>query len=165
MLRIRLSRVGKKGHPSYRIVVADVDAPRDGAYLEWIGNYDPMANPPAINLKEDRAQHWLSLGASPSDAVMRILDKNGLLERTPKQRTRTRGDAATATAAPVAAAAPPAPPPAAAAVDEPVVDDAPAEEAPVDEAPAEESPEAEAPAEEPPADEAPDEAPEEPSEA
>ena len=51
MLRIRLSRVGKKGHPSYRIVVADVAAPRDGSYLEWIGNYDPMKDPPAVTLK------------------------------------------------------------------------------------------------------------------
>ena len=148
MLRIRLSRVGKKGHPSYRIVVADVAAPRDGAYLEWIGNYDPMANPPALTLKEDRAQHWLNLGASPSDAVMRILDKNGLVERTPKQRTRTRGDADAPTApAPVAA-----PPPAAVSVaDAPPVDEAPAEEAPADEAPddgQEESSEAEEASEE-----------------
>jgi len=86
MLRIRLSRVGKKGHPSYRIVVADVAAPRDGKYLEWIGNYDPMADPPLINIKEDRATHWLNLGAQPSDPVLRILDKNGILERSPKFR-------------------------------------------------------------------------------
>jgi len=87
MLRIRLSRVGKKGHPSYRIVVADVAAPRDGAFLEWIGNYDPMVDPPLINIKEDRATHWLNLGAQPSDPVLRILDKNGILERSPRFRT------------------------------------------------------------------------------
>ena len=80
MLRIRLSRVGKKGHPAYRIVVAEARAPRDGAYLEWIGTYDPMQNPPAITLKHDRAQHWLSVGAQASEPVQRILDKIGTPE-------------------------------------------------------------------------------------
>jgi small subunit ribosomal protein S16 len=79
MLRIRLSRVGKKGRPSYRIVVAEAKSPRDGSYLEWIGTYDPMQDPPAINLKQDRALHWLRLGAQASDPVQRILDKNGVL--------------------------------------------------------------------------------------
>ena len=55
MLRIRLSRVGKKGKPAYRIVVAEAKSPRDGSYLEWIGTYDPMQDPPAITLKHDRA--------------------------------------------------------------------------------------------------------------
>ena len=80
MLRIRLSRVGKKGHPAYRIVVAEAKAPRDGSYLEWIGTYDPMQNPPAITLKRDRAQHWLSVGAQASEPVQRILDKMGTPE-------------------------------------------------------------------------------------
>lgn len=78
MLRIRLRRVGKKRRPSYRIVVAEARSPRDGAYLEWIGNYDPMTDPPATSLKVDRAVQWLSKGAQPSDAVRRILDKNGI---------------------------------------------------------------------------------------
>ena len=78
MLRIRLRRVGKKRRPSYRIVVAEARSPRDGAYLEWIGNYDPMADPPTTSLKVDRAVQWLSQGAQPSDAVRRILDKNGI---------------------------------------------------------------------------------------
>lgn len=80
MLRIRLSRVGKKGHPAYRIVVAEAKAPRDGSYLEWIGTYDPMQNPPAITLKNDRAQHWLSVGAQATEPVQRILDKMGTPE-------------------------------------------------------------------------------------
>ena len=80
MLRIRLSRVGKKGHPAYRIVVAEAKAPRDGSYLEWIGTYDPMQNPPAITLKQDRAQHWLSVGAQATEPVQRILDKMGTPE-------------------------------------------------------------------------------------
>ncbi len=74
MLRIRLRRVGKKGKPSYRIVVAEASAPRDGAYVEWIGNYDPMVDPPAYTIKMERAQEWLGKGAQPSDAVQRILD-------------------------------------------------------------------------------------------
>ena len=78
MLRIRLARVGKKKRPSYRIVVAEAKAPRDGSYLEWIGTYDPMQNPPAITIKQDRALHWLRLGAQASDPVRRILDKNGV---------------------------------------------------------------------------------------
>ena len=110
MLRIRLRRVGKKGHPSYRIVVADSRAPRDGAYVEWIGNYDPMAEPPAVTIKADRAQAWLSQGAQPSDAVARILDWNGILTRTPTQR-----NAGSKTAEEAPAEAAPAPPPAAAA--------------------------------------------------
>jgi len=127
MLKIRLSRVGKKGHPSYRIVVADIKAPRDGAYLEWIGNYDPMADPPVITIKPDRATHWLNLGAQPSDPVLRILDKNGILERTPRFRTST----AAATPEQPAGTAPAA------------VAEAPPVEAPADE------PEAETPADEP----------------
>ena len=79
MLRIRLARVGKKKRPAYRIVVAEAKSPRDGAYLEWIGTYDPMQNPPAITLKQDRALHWLRLGAQASDPVQRILDRNGVL--------------------------------------------------------------------------------------
>ena len=85
MLRIRLARVGKKKRPAYRIVVAEAKAPRDGAYLEWIGTYDPMQNPPAITLKRDRAQHWLSLGAKASDPVQRILDKQGDLSPTAEE--------------------------------------------------------------------------------
>lgn len=81
MLRIRLRRVGKKGKPAYRIVVADSRAPRDGAYVEWIGQYDPMQDPPAVTLKEDRAIAWLKQGAQPSDAVKRIFDRDGIYEK------------------------------------------------------------------------------------
>ena len=86
MLRIRLARVGKKKRPAYRIVVAEAKSPRDGAYLEWIGTYDPMQNPPAITLKRDRAQHWLSLGAKASDPVQRILDKQGDLSAATEEQ-------------------------------------------------------------------------------
>lgn len=83
MLRIRLARVGKRGKPSYRIVVAESSAPRDGAYVEWIGNYDPMVKPPAVALKADRAKEWLRQGAQPSDAVRRIFGWNGIIPQTP----------------------------------------------------------------------------------
>ncbi len=159
MIRIRLARVGKKGHPSYRIVVADITAPRDGAYLEWIGNYDPMADPPAVTLKNDRAAHWLSMGAIPSDAVSRILDRNGLMERahTFKTDSKKSGEEEGAGAATAAVATPPqaAAPVEEAPAEEAPVEEAPAEEAPVEEAPAEETPVEEGPAEEPPAEEEP----------
>jgi small subunit ribosomal protein S16 len=131
MIRIRLARVGKKGHPSYRIVVAEVTAPRDGSYLEWIGNYDPMEDPPVTTLKNERAAHWLSMGAIPSDAVARIMSANGLMERTPTQKTAT-------TKNPDAAAAAVAAPAAAPATTATAAEEAPAEEAVAEEAPAEE---------------------------
>ena len=85
MLRIRLRRVGKKGKPSYRIVVAESTAPRDGAYVEWIGTYDPMVDPPAVTLKQERAIQWLKNGAQPSDAVRLILERDGVLEKVNSQ--------------------------------------------------------------------------------
>jgi small subunit ribosomal protein S16 len=78
MLRIRLRRVGKKGKPSYRIVVAEATAPRDGAYVDWIGHYDPMVDPPATTLDEVRAVEWLKKGAQPSDAVRQIFERDGV---------------------------------------------------------------------------------------
>ncbi len=80
MLRIRLRRVGKKGSPAYRIVVAEALAPRDGAFIEWIGQYDPMVDPPAITLKKERAVAWLQRGAQPSEAVKRIFDWQGIYD-------------------------------------------------------------------------------------
>ena len=141
MIRIRLARVGKKGRPSYRIVVAEITAPRDGSYLEWIGNYDPMQNPPAVTLKTERAAHWLSMGAIPSDAVARIMDANGLMERTPTQKTAVKKSGEEESSAPAAVAAPAV---VAAPAPEATVDETPEEEAaPAEEASAEEEPEAE----------------------
>ena len=79
MLRIRLRRVGKKKQPNYRIVVVDSRAPRDGSYIEKVGFYNPMTDPPTIELDLDRAKHWLSVGAQPSDPVALMLEKQGLL--------------------------------------------------------------------------------------
>lgn len=79
MLRIRLRRVGAKKAPSYRIVVADSRSPRNGRFNEIIGFYDPLPNPSVMDLKEDRAKYWLSKGAQPSEAVVRILQKHSVL--------------------------------------------------------------------------------------
>ena len=81
MLRIRLRRVGKKKQPAYRIVVADVRAPRDGAIVEQVGHYDPLKDPPAVVLNAERVKHWLGVGARPTDTVGRILEAQGLVEK------------------------------------------------------------------------------------
>jgi small subunit ribosomal protein S16 len=81
MLKIRLSRTGKKRQPSYRIVVADVNSKRDGRIVERIGYYNPLVDPIDYRIDEGRALHWLSVGAQPSDAVERLLVKQGTVER------------------------------------------------------------------------------------
>ena len=75
MLRIRLRRVGAKKHPSYRIVVADSRAPRDGSFVDQVGHYDPMTDPPTIVLDDEKVKDWISKGAQPSEPVQRILRK------------------------------------------------------------------------------------------
>jgi small subunit ribosomal protein S16 len=80
MLRIRLRRVGKKNQPSYRIVVADSRAPRDGVYIDQVGFYNPLTDPPTIRLDTEKASKWLANGAQPSEPVQRMLRKVGLLE-------------------------------------------------------------------------------------
>jgi small subunit ribosomal protein S16 len=86
MLRIRLSRTGKKKQPSYRIVVADADAKRDGRYVERIGYYNPLTEPADYRIDEERALYWLSVGAQPSDAVRRLLDQQGTFDRLSRLR-------------------------------------------------------------------------------
>lgn len=81
MLRIRLRRVGAKKQPSYRIVVAESTSPRDGKFVEVIGFYNPRTDPETVTIKEARALYWLSVGAQPSDPVVRLLKNNGTLER------------------------------------------------------------------------------------
>ena len=79
MLRIRLRRAGKKGKAHYRLVVADQRAPRDGAFLESLGSYDPHQEPPLASLDADRARDWLAKGAQPSEAAAKILRRAGVL--------------------------------------------------------------------------------------
>lgn len=81
MLRIRLSRTGKKGQPSYRVVVADINAKRDGRIVERIGHYNPLVEPAEFKIQEARALHWLSVGAQPSDPVRLLLEKQGTYGR------------------------------------------------------------------------------------
>ena len=80
-VRIRLSRQGKKKAPFYRLVVADSRAPRDGKFIELIGTYNPMTDPAAVTIDEDRAFYWLSQGASPSDTARGLLKKQGIWEK------------------------------------------------------------------------------------
>ena len=77
-VKIRLTRKGTKKKPFYRIVAADIESPRDGKFLELLGTYDPMVEPVAITLKEDRIKYWLSEGAKPSDTVQSILKQKGV---------------------------------------------------------------------------------------
>ncbi len=93
MLKIRLSRTGKKKQPSYRIVVADVNSKRDGRVVERIGYYNPLVDPIEYRIKEDRALHWLSVGAQPTDAVNRLLVKQGTVERLGRLRSGEDFDA------------------------------------------------------------------------
>ena len=81
MVKIRLRRVGAKKQPSYRVVVADSHSPRDGRFIEIIGFYNPRTEPPTLDMKEDRALHWLAQGAQPTSAVAGLLRRLGTLDR------------------------------------------------------------------------------------
>ena len=190
-LSMRLSRGGSKKRPYYRIVIADARSPRDGKFIEKIGTYNPLLakdSPERIKLDGDRAKHWLSVGAQPTDRVARFLDAAGVKERTARnnpnkgkpgekavERAEERAEklkAAEEAAAEAAAA--PAPEPvaeepaveeAAPAVAEAVAEEAPAAEVTEEAAPvAEEAPAAEATAEAAPTEEAAAEAPAEAAE-
>ncbi len=80
-VRIRLRRIGKKKQPQYRLVVADSRSPRDGRFIETIGQYNPRVEPPLIRVDEDRARHWLGQGAQPSDTARSLLVKAGVLQQ------------------------------------------------------------------------------------
>jgi small subunit ribosomal protein S16 len=152
---IRLARGGAKKRPYYRIVVPNSRSPRDGAFIEKIGAYNPLLakdDPKRVVLDTERAKHWLSVGAQPTDRVARFLDAAGVKERAARnnpnkgkpgekaveraEERQAKIDAANEAAAEAAAA--PAP----------VEEEAPAAEDVTAEAPAEEAPAAEAPAEE-----------------
>ena len=89
MLKIRLRRVGAKKKPSYRLVVADVRAPRDGAFVDIIGHYDPLTDPETVVVQEDKALHWLKQGAKPTDTTARLLGKAGILEKFKLAKEKT----------------------------------------------------------------------------
>ena len=75
MLRIRLTRMGAKKKPFYRVVVSEQRQNRDGSFVEILGHYNPKTNPPAVELKMDRVQHWLNCGAQPSETVSSLIKK------------------------------------------------------------------------------------------
>ncbi|HMN38299.1 MAG TPA: 30S ribosomal protein S16 [Hyphomicrobium sp.] len=116
-VKMRLSRGGSKKRPYYYVVVAHATSPRDGRYIEQIGTFDPMLkkdNPERIKLLEERVKHWLSVGAQPTDRVMRLLDAQGLAKRTssnnpekakPKKKAQERAAAEAEKAAKAAEAA------------------------------------------------------------
>ncbi len=78
MVKLRLRRMGAKKRPSYRIVAADSRSPRDGAFIESVGFYDPITDPATINVNLDRARHWIDNGAQPTDTVRSILKRAGV---------------------------------------------------------------------------------------
>ena len=78
-VRIRLARHGAKKRPFYRIVVADVESPRDGKYLESVGTYNPLKDPAEVLLKEERIRYWMNKGAIPTNTIKSLLKKEGLL--------------------------------------------------------------------------------------
>ncbi|HEX8997318.1 MAG TPA: 30S ribosomal protein S16 [Ktedonobacterales bacterium] len=82
MVKIRLMRMGMKGAPSYRVVVADANSPRDGRIIENIGWYNPLTEPSSININTERAQYWLGVGAQPTDSVRSLLERIGVLTRS-----------------------------------------------------------------------------------
>ena len=81
MVRIRLRRTGQSHQPSYRIVVADIESPRDGRFLEIIGNYIPTTDPFTFEVKEDKVYAWMKQGAKPSESVMKLFKITGVLDR------------------------------------------------------------------------------------
>lgn len=81
-VKIRLARHGTKKKPYYRIVVASSDAPRDGRFLELVGTYDPLKEPPVVTLKHNRVKEWIEKGATPTATVKNILNKEGFFSKT-----------------------------------------------------------------------------------
>ena len=89
MVKIRLRRVGAKNRPSYRLVVADSRAPRDGAFISIIGHYNPLTEPETVVIDEEEALKWLRQGAQPTVTATRLLSKAGIIEKfkTIKEKT------------------------------------------------------------------------------
>ena len=80
-VKIRLTRMGSKKKPFYRINVADSRAPRDGRFIETVGTYNPLTDPETVTLKEEKVMNWLNNGAQPSDTVRNLLSKQGIMKK------------------------------------------------------------------------------------
>src|SRR5438067_6172171 len=122
MVRIRLRRVGKRKQPIYRVVVADSRSPRDGRFIEVIGQYKPLQNPSEISFEQEKALEWLRKGAQPSASVVALLKRTGIWtefvkDKGPAKKKPKKGKKAPPV--PAAAAAPAAQAPAAGAPAEP----------------------------------------------
>jgi len=107
-VKIRLKRMGAKKRPFYRVVVADARSPRDGRFIESVGYYDPLPDPAVVKLDGERIRHWMGTGAKPSDVVRELLERQGLLEASPRP-VRAQPAAAAGAAEAVAGDGPQAP--------------------------------------------------------
>jgi len=81
MVKIRLRRMGRRNRPFYRVVVADSRSPRDGKFIEVIGHYNPLTDPAAVTIDEEKALKWLRCGAEPTDTVRSLLSKLGIMDK------------------------------------------------------------------------------------
>ncbi len=90
MVRIRLLRTGKRKQPSFRVVVADQRSPRDGRFVEILGNYNPLTNPSQIELDEARSLHWLAQGAQPSAGATALLKRTGIWQKHKQATAKKR---------------------------------------------------------------------------
>lgn len=88
MVRLRLQRTGRRNRPSYRIVAADSHAPVGGAFIEIIGNYDPLVEPMTLAIDEAKALRWLKSGAQPSDTVRGLLKRQGIMEKFTSEKAQ-----------------------------------------------------------------------------
>ena len=87
-VKIRLTRMGAKKRPSYRIVATDSRRPRDGQYIELIGTYNPVAEPKAVNIKEEVAMKWLRNGAVPTDTVRNLFSEAGIMKKFAEEKDK-----------------------------------------------------------------------------
>lgn len=85
-IKIRLRRTGKRKQPSYRLVVAESRAPRDGAFIEVIGHYNPLTDPATIVIDEEKALQWLRRGAQPTETVASLLRRQGIMDKLGERR-------------------------------------------------------------------------------
>jgi small subunit ribosomal protein S16 len=94
LVKIRLRRIGAKKSPSYRIVVADSRAPRDGAFIAIIGHYNPLTDPETIVINEEKALGWLKQGAQPTDTAGRLLAKAGIIKEPEARKEKIKASIA-----------------------------------------------------------------------
>ena len=92
MVKIRLTRMGKRGQPFYRVIVVDSKKNRDGAYIESLGYYNPMRKPYELNIDNERALFWLERGAQPTDTVKSLLSKNGVIKKLHEEKYAKTGE-------------------------------------------------------------------------